>query len=213
MSDFLGQLVKGFFRSAVNQVGRDTGRVVSGKIYGRPTSGRSRYRNPLPFKHNWVANEPVHVVGPPRTSTDIVLSDGSIKSFGADGDIPYEFAYENFTPIIYESTFTNNLAKLFWLCLLPVYAEIYLVVYWLKSILRKTIPYQGVQSVPVYIRDKTLSTGYRQTGYENEDIFVMVPAHKNQVALIIKGTISLAIAVLLGFAHYYLIIKAVHYLK
>lgn len=33
-SSFFGQLVKGFMRSAVNQVGRDGGRVVSNQIYG-----------------------------------------------------------------------------------------------------------------------------------------------------------------------------------
>lgn len=31
--NFLLQLLKGFFRSAVNQVGRDTGKVVSNKVY------------------------------------------------------------------------------------------------------------------------------------------------------------------------------------
>lgn len=31
---FLGNLAKGFVRSTVNQVGRDTGRVISNKIYG-----------------------------------------------------------------------------------------------------------------------------------------------------------------------------------
>lgn len=34
MSKFLKQLTKGFVRSAVNQVGRDGGRVVSNKVYG-----------------------------------------------------------------------------------------------------------------------------------------------------------------------------------
>lgn len=35
---FLGNLAKGFVRSAVNQVGRDTGRVVSNKLYGNSHS-------------------------------------------------------------------------------------------------------------------------------------------------------------------------------
>lgn len=34
MSDFIGSLAKGFVRSAVNQVGRDAGRVVSNGVYG-----------------------------------------------------------------------------------------------------------------------------------------------------------------------------------
>lgn len=35
---FLGNLAKGFVRSTVNQVGRDTGRVISNKIYGEKHS-------------------------------------------------------------------------------------------------------------------------------------------------------------------------------
>jgi hypothetical protein len=31
---FIVSLIKGFFRSAVNQVGRDGGKIVSKKIYG-----------------------------------------------------------------------------------------------------------------------------------------------------------------------------------
>ena len=34
MSNFIVQLIKGFFRSAVNQVGRDGGKVISNKVYG-----------------------------------------------------------------------------------------------------------------------------------------------------------------------------------
>lgn len=33
MEKFLMQLLKGFFRSAVNQVGRDGGKVISNEIY------------------------------------------------------------------------------------------------------------------------------------------------------------------------------------
>ncbi|MFN0214176.1 MAG: hypothetical protein ACKVT2_07965, partial [Saprospiraceae bacterium] len=134
-------------------------------------------------------------------------------SFGADGMIPHEWVYENMTPVIYEDTFTQNLSKLFWLCLLPAYAEVYLTVIWIKCVIKKNVLYKGVQNVPVYIQDRTLSVGYRQTGYADEDIFVSVPAHRHQVALIIKGTISLAIAVTLGFVHYYFILRALHYLK
>ena len=34
MGSFLAQLTKGFIRSAVNQVGRDGGKVISNRIYG-----------------------------------------------------------------------------------------------------------------------------------------------------------------------------------
>ena len=34
MGSFINELAKGFVRSAVNQVGRDAGRVVSNNIYG-----------------------------------------------------------------------------------------------------------------------------------------------------------------------------------
>jgi hypothetical protein len=34
MSKFVKQLAKGFVRSAVNQVGRDGGKVISNKVYG-----------------------------------------------------------------------------------------------------------------------------------------------------------------------------------
>lgn len=43
MSSFLGNLAKGFVRSAVNQVGRDAGRCVSNNVYGDRHS--TPYRN------------------------------------------------------------------------------------------------------------------------------------------------------------------------
>ena len=34
MSNFLSNLLRGFVRSAVNQVGKDGGKVISNQIYG-----------------------------------------------------------------------------------------------------------------------------------------------------------------------------------
>lgn len=41
MEKFIKTLIKGFFRSAVNQVGRDGGKIVSNKIYG------NRHKTPI----------------------------------------------------------------------------------------------------------------------------------------------------------------------
>lgn len=50
-SSFLGQLGKGFLRSAVNQVGRDGGRVISNQVYGdahsTPIRGAAQQSPPL----------------------------------------------------------------------------------------------------------------------------------------------------------------------
>ena len=41
MEKFILSLIKGFFRSAVNQVGRDGGKVISNKVYG------NKHRTPI----------------------------------------------------------------------------------------------------------------------------------------------------------------------
>ena len=53
-SSFLGQLGKGFIRSAVNQVGRDGGRVISNQVYGdahstpiRGVGAQGQYSTPM----------------------------------------------------------------------------------------------------------------------------------------------------------------------
>lgn len=53
---FLGDLGKGFIRSAVNQVGRDTGKVVSSSIYGDAHATPIRNVNQT-SKGNYVDNE------------------------------------------------------------------------------------------------------------------------------------------------------------
>lgn len=54
MGSFINGLAKGFIRSAVNQVGRDAGRVVSNNIYGDahsiPHRNVSRW---WCWSHNW----------------------------------------------------------------------------------------------------------------------------------------------------------------
>lgn len=53
---FLGDLGKGFIRSAVNQVGRDTGKVVSNSIYGDAHSTPIRNVN-MTTKGNYIDDE------------------------------------------------------------------------------------------------------------------------------------------------------------
>lgn len=71
MNKFAKQLAKGFVRSAVNQVGRDGGKVISNKVYGDRHSkpvrvvGNNQYENSdgSPLNFEWVGEpEKVSIV-------------------------------------------------------------------------------------------------------------------------------------------------------
>lgn len=194
---FLDQLLKGFVRSAVNQVGRDTGRVISASIYEKSTP-KFKTRRYVTRRQL----QPVYVQGPPPTSTDVYDKKGNLVRFGADGLIPNEWIYENATPIIYESTIRQNIVKLFWLFFLPFYAEIYLIVIGIRCALKNKVYYQATQSFPIYIQDRYQKLGYRQVGYEDRQVVYEMPADRHFVDFIIKGAISLLLAVFLGTYHY-----------
>ena len=49
---FLNNLAKGFVRSAVNQVGRDGGKVISNKIYGNQHSTPININGNIPIENS-----------------------------------------------------------------------------------------------------------------------------------------------------------------
>ena len=186
MSDFLTQLFKGFVRSAVNQVGRDGGRMISKDLYAdvhklaRPT--------------------------PQADSNDFIAKDGSVVAF-PESRVPNEWIMENLTPIIYRTSFWGNVGKLALFAVLPGIGEVYMLVKAAEEFFVREVEYEGLKVVPRYVVDHRYKEGYRQDGFTMRRISFLLPVGSYKILFIVKGLIWIALAVGMAYVHYPIVIK------
>lgn len=181
---FLSQLAKGFIRSAVNQVGRDGGKVISNKVYVdshstpiRVTSGNNQGAG--------VINEPVS----PNYSS---VSAGRAE-LEANGYQP-EPLYSSF--VLYILMFIGA-------CILVFIGPLYFLIKGVMYLTKKETTFNLYGSQAIYVADRRYKTGKRVDGHKTvKKDTIKVPATPSErSSYITKGALSMV--VFLIFAAFY----------
>ena len=186
---FITDLGKGFIRSAVNQVGRDTGKVISNKIYG--DSHSTPIRNVAVSESGTYYNE----------ENDEVISSEQLHSFAIN---------DEWTPVY--SSIESWKQKIFLaiLSLIPGFilfpysivfplVPIYIIYKGIKKIRTNQIIYHKTIIAPTYKSDKRYKRGMRYEGQELQTISTklpITPEQRKQLRNIGIGYILIAIAML-----------------
>lgn len=195
MSKFLNSLFKGFIRSAVNQVGRDGGRVVSNKVYIDKHS--------IPIRNVTGNKEQLSHLNP-----SIQAKQKSTFDNLKDTDLRKELFENGFKPELTSmgliSVFFIIIASFTFLLIKPLH---YLVVaYWgfigFKNLTRRSTPFVGYQKAPVYKEDKRYNSGKRLIGYDEKKVYAdveVMPSAKEKLVYVLKGLLSIIFAVLIFY--------------
>lgn len=195
---FLSDLAKGFVRSAVNQVGRDGGKVISNKLYGN--------------KHS----TPIKNIS--TTGTGIYVNDITNEPI-SDFDLRNRIKEEGFK-ISYNTSNIGILLKIWGyilgIIISSIFYSIYHILIILPSILFLWIIIQKYKAscvcvfrygkTGIYTQDRRYKNGERITGYKREKISFLIPANLKEKKIITCITILyviLAIAMpILGYIIY-----------
>ncbi|MBD5199411.1 MAG: hypothetical protein HDS83_03355 [Bacteroidales bacterium] len=164
MSNFTKNLAKGFIRAAVNQVGRDGGRVISNNLY----NGK-----------NYV---PVAEVTPTGTATPPPVTP-------TEGGIPSD-AISTTKPFTAGKMVWLSILSLF---IMP-FGSIFVLLYGVFMLLDKSDKVEWYRSEPNYVSDRRYKSGARYVGNVNKKYEAKVEASENVMATKKRNaTISMAI--------------------
>lgn len=146
MSSFGTKLAKGFIRSAVNQVGRDGGRLVSNSVYGG--------RNYVPVSKVPPINNPSQ----PNCNNEIPSVDIS--------------SYVNSVPenaIVLDKPFSSGkiIGLLAISFIFSFFGSIGVLIYGITKYFDNTSKVQWYDRVPVYVPDRRYKDGVRYEGMSN----------------------------------------------
>ncbi len=173
-SSFLGSLAKGFVRSAVNQVGRDSGKVVSNSMYGD--------RHSTPVRH-------VNGTG------------GNSGAAGGQANGVYTDVIERQNVEVGSGVIIIYIIAS---CIFPIIGPGLLIINGLKRIFRKRVTIKRLISEEVYVPDESSPDGKRHAGHQQYVKKEKVPStehdlsvdRKTGVIYLIAGIIILAIDII-----------------
>lgn len=179
-------LAKGFVRSAVNQVGRDGGRVVSNKAYGDKHS--------IPIRH-------VNEKGEHVTEGDQTTDKETVANNRAD------LLNEGYKPELFEGNFFMNFFAIIGSIIIPVLGPLYWLVMGVMNLFRTKTKFYKYDREAVIVSDKRYKTGTRQEGYKkvkNYAAVAVLSSSSERMIFIAKGIINLAIGGALSYAQYHI---------
>ncbi|MCF8245269.1 MAG: hypothetical protein K9J37_12675 [Saprospiraceae bacterium] len=184
---FLQKLANGFVKSAVNQVGRDSGRVISNKIYGDTHATRVQ------------VVESKEVFAPTALAElyqyDLVAKDGSVIHFSDESQLTEGWIRSNFQPQVYESSFWANVFAFIGGAFLPILGPMYWLIKSVSSFFRSKVVYTGIRIAPNLIIDKRFKEGFRQDGIRKEEITFFLPIEKEERQFLIKGIVCFMVGI------------------
>lgn len=167
---FISDLGKGFVRSAINQVGRDTGKVISNHIYGDAHS--------TPIRNVGISNNGKYF----NTETDEEINIDHLDSVAeSDGWIP---SYSSFggwgTKIFWAIISIIPAVVIFpWSMVIPI-IPIYIIYRGIKKIRSTEIIYQKESYSTIQKADRRYKSGYRTDGKEKSIDQIKLPCTKEQ---------------------------------
>jgi len=179
---FIQNLAKGFVRSAVNQVGRDGGKVISNKVYKDSHS------------------TPIRVVGSSNTEINSEPADysSSVNSREDFKEAGYKAELLESNVVLYFFMFIGG-------GILPIVGPFYWFYLAFRNLFKKHTRFYHFIEKPVYVQDKRYKTGQRLDGYSNVKEFsdaVAEPVTSERIVFILKGVIALSIAISLASLQY-----------
>lgn len=174
---FLNNLIKGFIRSAVNQVGRDGGKVISNQVYG------DKHATPVRMSgHN--KNESAE---PKTLKNQIRASSNKSRE---------DLLNSGYQEAIFEHSFISNFFLLIGSFIIPFIGSLYWLIIGVKNFRKKRTLFYGYKKENIYKADKRHTTGRRIEGFKNVKVFseYSPKATKSERTIyIVKGVISLLI--------------------
>ncbi|MDR7131650.1 hypothetical protein J2X69_004014 [Algoriphagus sp. 4150] len=178
---FIGSLAKGFVRSAVNQVGRDGGKVISNSVY------QNRHATPI------------RIVGS--------INQASINSPSSEYAINsrQDLVEARFQPELLESSAVLYVFIAIGSIILPIVGPVYWLYVSYRNFFKKYTKFYRFSQQPVYVRDRRFKTGQRHDGYTRVKEYSAVaakPTSSERRTFIIKGIIALLLAVVVTSFHY-----------
>ena len=168
---FLGSLAKGFIRSAVNQVGRDGGKVISNNVYG------DSHTTPISNANKGVQGF-VNDVNLPKIERADLLNEGFKEELLSSSVIMYIF--------ITIGSFA-----------LPFLGTLYWFIIGVKNLFKNKTKFYTFNQQAVYKSDRRYSTGRKLNGYQNIKVYSQndVNATKSErIIYFIKSLIALTFA-------------------
>ncbi|WMN12986.1 SH3 domain-containing protein [Marivirga salinae] len=178
---FINSLFKGFIRSAVNQVGRDGGKVISNQVYG------DSHSKPIRIVDNSHKQSKAHI-----ESRENLISRGDVEAEGLKA-MSVKLNIQN--------TVFGFIVSLF----IPLVGPLYWLYNSLSSILTKSIPFYNISQVGIYKQDRRYKTGRRLEGYRTVKQKTNIkadPTDKEKSQLKLNSIVYLILAAIVGFAQY-----------
>lgn len=190
---FLQELGKGFIRSAVNQVGRDGGKVISNKIYGdaHATPIRRVGQSTSGTYFDTETNQPIDA----NTFRDMLIQYGYKPQLSVSG-------YGIFMRIY--AFFFGVLATTLLLHLSPIFSFIPALVILIMIICKiagcKQIKLYKNEVIPIYTQDKRYKTGQKLKGYtESKNEYLAISTPKERKFIILSSLLYLPLPALMFY--------------
>lgn len=194
---FLANLAKGFVRSAVNQVGRDGGKVISNKLYGDKHS--------TPIKNISTTDTGVYVnniTNEPISDADLrnkIKEEGFKISYNIS-DMGVLFKIWGYILSIICSTILYAIYPI--LIMLPFMLFIGVII--LRYRVSSVSAYK-YENIGTYAQDKRYRSGKRLIGYKKQRVSFLIPANDKEKKVIIMISIFyLALAIVMPICGYLL---------
>lgn len=147
---FINNLLKNFIRSAVNQVGRDGGRVISNKVYGDAHS------------------KPIRITDSSGGSKEVYedIEIGDKKDLSKEDYLALGYKTAKF-----ENSFWTNLFILIGSLIIPFIGALYWVIRGVMLIFKSKGKLYIKKNVSVYKSDLRTKSGRRHIGYRNQKVY------------------------------------------
>lgn len=173
---FISDLGKGFVRSAVNQVGRDGGKVISNQLYGNAHS------TPIRGIGMTDKNEYINIENGEFVSPDELRNKAIEEGFKCSA-----CKYSTATKIMWYILFLFFASILFGsLPLLGIIPYIILFVIGIRKIFQKHIYMRKTETITTFTSDKRYKTGNRISGQSESQIELKVPISRKEKGITMK---------------------------
>jgi hypothetical protein len=194
---FLKQLGKGFVRSAINQVGRDTGRVISNQIYGD--------LHAIPIRGVVRKGGQFYSIYSKK-----IIDNSALRNILHDQGFNPELSIGN----IFVKLFLVLLSCCFfafWYPILKIIAFIPIICFLSKGVIflsQQYVEFSKMEDIPIYVSDRRYNTGRRLSGYTKRKVSINIDAKNNEKKKLRRnGIIYLITSVLIVLLSYPYAIK------
>lgn len=182
MGNFFLDLGKGFVRSAVNQVGRDSGRVISNSIYGDAHS--------IPIRNVCINRENVYF---DESTNEAITPEELQRRAILEGFTTSGCKFKTSTKIAW-----YIILLIMSLLIYPLAAPIlvYLFIKGIMKISQRYIYIQTTTSIAQFLPDKRYKDGKRLSGYKEEQVrFKATASHENKKQLMKTGILYITLSI------------------